>query len=71
MSQNLSITQSGAVARITLTQSEIRNAFSDEIIAEITAAFIDVGGRADVRAEVVLLLCSTRCGIWESKACWF
>ena len=29
-SQNLSITQTGAVARITLTQPEIRNAFSDE-----------------------------------------
>ena len=53
MSQNLSITQSGAVARITLTQPDIRNAFSDEVIAEITAAFTDVGGRADVRAVVL------------------
>ena len=49
-SQNLSITQTGAVARITLTQPEIRNAFSDEVIAEITAAFVDVGSRTDVRA---------------------
>ena len=47
-SQNLSITQTGAVARITLTQPEIRNAFSDEVIAEITAAFIDVGGRGSL-----------------------
>ena len=53
MSQNLSITQTGAVARITITQPEIRNAFSDEVIAEITAAFVDVGGRADVRAVVL------------------
>ncbi|WP_313561034.1 enoyl-CoA hydratase/isomerase family protein [Diaphorobacter nitroreducens] len=53
MSQNLSITQSGAVARITLTQPEIRNAFSDEVIAEITAAFTEVGGHADVRAVVL------------------
>ena len=53
MSQNLSITQTGAVARITLTQPEIRNAFSDEVIAEITAAFADVGSRADVRAVVL------------------
>ena len=52
-SQNLSITQTGAVARITLTQPEIRNAFSDEVIAEITAAFMDVGSRADVRAVVL------------------
>ena len=42
--------QSGAVARITLTQPEVRNAFSDEVIAEITAAFTDVGRRAGVRA---------------------
>ena len=53
MSQNLSITQAGAVARITLTQPEIRNAFSDEVIAELTAAFQDVGARADVRAIVL------------------
>ena len=53
MSQNLSITQTGAVARITLTQPEIRNAFSDEVIAEITAAFVDVGSRTDVRAVVL------------------
>ncbi len=52
-SQNLSVTQSGAVARITLTQPEVRNAFSDEIIAEITAAFVDVGSRPDVRAVVL------------------
>ncbi len=49
----LAITQSGAVARITLTQPEIRNAFSDEVIAEITAAFRDVGARPDVRAVVL------------------
>lgn len=53
MNQNLAITQSGAVARITLTRPEIRNAFSDEVIAEITAAFQDVGARADVRAVVL------------------
>ena len=53
MTQNLSITQSGAVARITLTQPEIRNAFSDEVIAELTAAFQDVGARPDVRAVVL------------------
>ena len=53
MSQNLSITQTGAVARITLTQPEIRNAFSDEVIAEITAAFRTAGERPDVRAIVL------------------
>lgn len=50
---NLSVTYDGAVARITLTQPEIRNAFSDEVIAEITAAFTEVGARTDVRAVVL------------------
>ena len=49
----LSITQSGAVARITLTQPEVRNAFSDVVIAAITAAFEDVAARSDVRAVVL------------------
>ena len=53
MSENLSITQSGQGARITLTRPDIRNAFSDEVIAELTAAFKDVGARADVRAIVL------------------
>lgn len=53
MSQNLSITRQGAVARITLTQPEVRNAFSDEVIAELTAAFTDVGAREDVRVVVL------------------
>ena len=53
MSENLSITQSGQVARITLTRPDIRNAFSDEVIAELTAAFKDVGARADVCAIVL------------------
>ena len=53
MSQHLSITQSGPVARITLTMPEIRNAFSDEVIQAITEAFADVGTRADVRAVVL------------------
>ena len=53
MSQHLSITQSGPVARITLTMPEIRNAFSDEVIQAVTEAFADVGARADVRAVVL------------------
>lgn len=50
---HLQISYEGAVARITLTQPEIRNAFSDEVIAELTAAFIEAGGRADIRAVVL------------------
>ena len=43
----------GPVARITLTQPEVRNAFSDEAIADITAAFLEVGDRPEVRAVVL------------------
>ncbi len=53
MSPNLSITRSGAVARITLTRAEVRNAFNDEVIAELTQAFSDLGERDDVRAIVL------------------
>ena len=52
MSNNLNISYDGAVGRITLTQPEIRNAFSDEVIAELTAAFSEVSSRANVRAVV-------------------
>ena len=49
----LTLTVNGGVARITLTQPEIRNAFSDEVIADITAAFRTAGERPDVRAIVL------------------
>ena len=49
----LTLTVDGGVARITLTQPEIRNAFSDEVIADITAAFRTAGERPDVRAIVL------------------
>ena len=53
MSQALTLIVEGAVATITLTQPEIRNAFSDEVIAEITQAFRTAGDRPDVRAIVL------------------
>ena len=53
MNQALNLTVEGAVATITLTQPEIRNAFSDEVIAEITQAFRSAGDRPDVRAIVL------------------
>ena len=49
----LTLTVNGGIARITLTQPEIRNAFSDEVIAELTAAFRNAGDRPDVRAIVL------------------
>lgn len=41
------------VARITLNRPEVRNAFNDEVIAELTQAFADLGARQDVRAIVL------------------
>ena len=49
----LQVTYTGPVARITLTQPEVRNAFSDEVIAAITAAFTEVGAQDGVRAVVL------------------
>ena len=45
-------TQTGAVARITLTQPRFATRSAMKSIAEITAAFVDVGA-ADVRAVVL------------------
>ena len=49
----LHIAYDAGVARITLAQPEIRNAFSDIAIADITQAFLAVGERADVLAVVL------------------
>ena len=49
----LTTTQQGAVLTLTLSRSELRNAFNDEVIAEITAAFLDAASRAEVRAVVL------------------
>lgn len=53
MSRPVTLTVNAGVATITLTQPEIRNAFSDEVIAEITAAFEAVGQAPEVRAVVL------------------
>ncbi len=50
---NLRIEMAGPVARITLNRPEVRNAFNDEVIAQLKAAFEDVGSRAEVRAVVL------------------
>ena len=48
-------TESGlpGVARITLSRPEVRNAFNDEVIAELTQVFLELGARNDVRAIVL------------------
>lgn len=44
---------SGAVARVCLNRPEVRNAFNDEVIAELTQAFTALGARDDVRVIVL------------------
>jgi methylglutaconyl-CoA hydratase len=43
----------GGIATVTLNRPDVRNAFSDTVIAELTQAFADLGDRADVRAIVL------------------
>ena len=49
----LQTTQTGAVLTLTLNRPDVRNAFNDEVIAELTAAFQDAASRAEVRAVVL------------------
>lgn len=49
----LNITCVGALATVTLNRPEVRNAFNDEVITQLTRAFVDLGARADVRCIVL------------------
>ena len=49
----LQINVAGAVATITLDRPEVRNAFNDAVIGELTQAFNDLGARDDVRCIVL------------------
>ena len=50
---NVTITVDGPRATVTLTRPDVRNAFNDDVIAELTTAFQTLGARADVRAIVL------------------
>ncbi len=49
----LTITHQGAIRTITLCRPDVRNAFNDEVIAELKTAFIDAGRATDVRCVVL------------------
>ena len=53
MTQALTLSVQDRIARITLNRPAVRNAFNDEVIAELKAAFDAVGQRDDVRAVVL------------------
>jgi methylglutaconyl-CoA hydratase len=50
---NLNLTIAAGRATVTLTRPEMRNAFNDEVIADLTGVFRDLGGRDEVRAIVL------------------
>jgi methylglutaconyl-CoA hydratase len=49
----LTTTDQGALRTLTLSRPDVRNAFNDEVIAELKAAFIDAGQAAEVRCVVL------------------
>ena len=49
----IQITQQGSVLTLTLNRPDMRNAFNDEVVAELTQAFQDAASRGDVRALVL------------------
>ncbi len=50
---NLTVKVEAYRATVTLTRAEMRNAFNDEVIAELTQVFTELGRRDDVRAIVL------------------
>jgi methylglutaconyl-CoA hydratase len=53
MTTTLDITRDGTVARVYLNRPDVRNAFNDAVIAELTEAFRALGADASVRAIVL------------------
>ena len=51
--KHLLIDVAGHIATVTLNRPEVRNAFNDEVILEMTQAFTELGARADVRCIVL------------------
>jgi methylglutaconyl-CoA hydratase len=58
---HLQIETTGLVATVSLNRPEVRNAFNDELIAELTTAFKELGQRADVRCIVLAAVGSAFC----------
>jgi methylglutaconyl-CoA hydratase len=50
---NLLLEFDGTIATVTLNRPEMRNAFNDEVIAELTATFAGLGEREEVRCIVL------------------
>jgi methylglutaconyl-CoA hydratase len=53
MNATLKIERQGAVARVWLDRPDVRNAFNDAVIAELTGAFASLGADTSLRAIVL------------------
>jgi methylglutaconyl-CoA hydratase len=53
MTATLDIRRDGAVARVYLNRPDVRNAFNDAVIAELTAVFRELGADPSLRAIVL------------------
>jgi len=53
MTATLDVTRQGPVARVYLNRPDVRNAFNDAVIAELTVAFRDLGADPALRAIVL------------------
>ncbi|HXZ07046.1 MAG TPA: enoyl-CoA hydratase-related protein, partial [Paraburkholderia sp.] len=51
--ENLSVAFADQVATVTLNRPDVRNAFNEAMIAELTAAFEALNGRDDIRVVVL------------------
>ena len=51
--KNLTTHASDGIGRITLDRPDVRNAFNDDTIADLTSAFAEMGARSDIRAIVL------------------
>jgi methylglutaconyl-CoA hydratase len=51
--KDLELRYDAGVATVTLNRPEVRNAFNDEVVAELTAVFSELGEREEVRCVVL------------------
>lgn len=51
--KHLQLDYERGAATVTLDRPDVRNAFNDEVIAELTAVFLELGKRAEVRCIVL------------------
>ena len=54
MTSAIRIATQNRVATIVLSRPDVRNAFNDEVIAELSQAFVQLGGSPEVRAIVLM-----------------